>query len=178
MADTARAVGPEATGDRLTKSAPRRTPDGGSESGAEPESFNVRFARMLINTPEALRAHPLRDRGFLVVVQGTAQLQQVQALCLDPSFTSVSPVSALTARYRVRPGPAIGTVLGAFAGDLQRMGFSDWDPKQAAGDLLPEPGPVPAQAPWAASSASTPGNDSSSWPHPPTSRRARSVPSG
>ena len=148
MADIASAVGPESSGGVPTESVKQRAPDG-SASGADSESFNARFARMLINTPEALRGRPERQRGFLVVVQDTAQLQHVQALCLDPSFTTVLPVSALTARYRVRPGPVIGTILGAFAGDLQRMRSSDWDPKLAAGDLLPEPGPAPVQTPWA-----------------------------
>jgi hypothetical protein len=101
---------------------------------------------MVTNSPAVIGSNPRRERGFLVVVRNSAQLQALQALCLSPDFTSVS---CLTARYRVRPGPAIGTVIGAFAGDLQRMRSGDWTPGDAAGDLLPPPGPVPADSPWA-----------------------------
>jgi hypothetical protein len=130
-----------------TKTAPSRARSSGSGHGTPPETFTERFARILTNSPELARANARRERGFLIVVREAAQLQRLQGLCTDPSFAP--QISCLTARYRVRAGPAVGTILGALAADLRLMRGSVWDPKDAAGDLLPAPGPSPHQGAWA-----------------------------
>lgn len=128
---------------RVSGSPP--SPESSSAAAPPSPSFADRFGTQITNLADPAGLVDRRDKGFLVVVRGTANLQAVQALCHDSTVTALS---VLTARYRVKPGPVFGTSLGGFAADVQRMRSSDWDLSVAAGDILPSPGPAPLDSTW------------------------------
>ena len=71
-----------------------------------------------------------RTRGFLVVVRRAHSLQPLQAASFHQTGSE-----CLTARYRLQPGPVLGTLLDAFLADLLGLRFENSPPPK--GDLLP-----------------------------------------
>ncbi len=84
--------------------------------------------------------------GFLVIARNTRSLQELQAICAETD----APPGCLTARYRIQSGPAVGTLIAAFASDLRALmglGVSGSPPPPPSGDLLPAVGPN-IHGPW------------------------------
>lgn len=91
---------------------------------------------------------PAREGGFVVVTEGTPSLQFLQSLCHSEGQ---SYNTCFTARYRLGPGPVIGTLLAAFLADLGAVqsGVSSEGPApDLRGDLLPPPGPERGETSW------------------------------
>ncbi|HKV30229.1 MAG TPA: P-loop NTPase fold protein [Candidatus Dormibacteraeota bacterium] len=87
------------------------------------------------------------NSGFIVVARKTRSLQELQAICT----TDEAPQDCLTARYRVSSGPALGTLIAAFASDL--LGIAEFPPSGSppptlAGEFQPAWGPVVTQTSW------------------------------
>lgn len=72
-----------------------------------------------------------RERGFVVLVRGGSNLKPIQSLCFDEKQKYNK---CLTARYRLQPGAAIGTLIAALISDLGRIVRGQ---KEMAGDMLP-----------------------------------------
>lgn len=93
-------------------------------------------------------AGPTRDRGFVVVAEGTPSLQFLQSLCHSDEQTYNT---CLTARYRLGLGPVLGTLFDCLVSDLRELGrrrSREAPPRDLLGDLLPPPGPDPRDTAW------------------------------
>jgi hypothetical protein len=102
-----------------------------SQAPTGPE-YEQRFLEIL-NNPSKYQKPPsdqLRRGGFVVVVRGGGSLKPLQDLCLDPERQSHN--ICYTARYRLQPKMAIGTLLAGWLADCRRI---DHDQKDLAGDL-------------------------------------------
>lgn len=87
-----------------------------------------------------------RQRGFVVLVRGGSNLKPIQSLCFDEKQTYNH---CLTARYRLQPGAALGTLMAALVVDLDRIARGQ---KDVDGDMAP------------ALSDDVPGGELRSWP--------------
>ena len=117
-----------------------------AQSSAPPyrEAF-LALLHGLVPGPNPSSAPP--TSGFLVVARKTRSLQELQAICTEPD----APPDCLTARYRIQSGPALGTLIVAFASDL--LTLAQLDPgggasPALAGDLQPAWGPNVRQTSW------------------------------
>jgi hypothetical protein len=91
------------------------------------------FLRILNNAGKAQKgdALPVRKRGFVVLVRGASNLKPIQSLCFD---TRQTYNACFTARYRLQPEAAIGTLIVAFRSDLNKIVRGE---KDLIGDLAP-----------------------------------------
>ena len=60
-----------------------------------------------------------RRRGFVVVVRGGNSLKPLQDLCLNADRQIYN--DCYTARYRLQPKAALGTLLAAWVGDFSKI---------------------------------------------------------
>ena len=98
--------------------------------------------------PSPKQSASAADGAFFVTARNTRSLQELQALCTGPD----APSGCLTARYRIRAGPALGTLIAAFASDLLLLnfdhGYSSPPQLPLSGDLLPAWGPYLRDTAW------------------------------
>ena len=94
--------------------------------------YRIDFLRVLNNEAKQKRDPPsFRRRGFMVLVRGGSNLKPIQSLCFDARQTYNH---CLTARYRVQPSAAIGTLLASYLSDLKKIVNGE---KDVAGELRP-----------------------------------------
>lgn len=95
-------------------------------------TYGMEFLNILNNTGKFAegRDKTARQRGFVVLVRGGSSLKPIQSLC----FGEGPRGDCLTARYRLQPEAAIGTLMAALFVDLNRIVRGE---KGIAGDLLP-----------------------------------------
>ena len=102
-----------------------------SQAPTGPE-YEQRFLGILNN--ESKDRKPPTDipgaGGFVVVVRGGGSLKPLQDLCLDPERQSYN--TCFTARYRLQPKMAVGTLLASWLIDVTKMARGQ---KDLAGDL-------------------------------------------
>ena len=114
------------------------------------EAYRAAFLAILRGgAPSPNQSAISSDHAFFVIARNTRSLQELQALCTS----SEAPSGCLTARYRIRTGPALGTLIAAFASDLLLL--NDFDPGYVSppqlalsGDLLPAWGPNVRDIAW------------------------------
>lgn len=94
--------------------------------------YEQRFLRILNNQSKHERppSNTPRKGGFVVVVRGGGSLKPLQDLCLDPERQSHN--RCFTARYRLQPKMAVGTMLACWIGDVSKMARQQ---KDFVGDL-------------------------------------------
>ncbi len=106
--------------------------DSQSDSTRAGSDYRTGFLAMLQNQGKRSKGDKAaRERGFVVLVRGGSNLKPIQSLCFDEKQTYNH---CLTARYRLQPGAAIGTLVAAFIADLLTI---DRKQKEIAGDLMP-----------------------------------------
>jgi hypothetical protein len=100
------------------------------------ESAQEKFLALLNNRgkSEPTSSLPARRNGFVVVVRGAKSLKSLQSLCFTPEQ---SWNTCLTARYRLQPDVALGSLLAAFVADLRQIQRSE--PNAILGEVYPEP---------------------------------------
>ncbi len=102
-----------------------------SQAPTGPE-YEQRFLKTLNN--ESKDRRPPTDipgaGGFVVVVRGGGSLKPLQDLCLDPERQTYN--TCFTARYRLQPKMAVGTLLAGWFADSRKIAQ---DQKDLAGDL-------------------------------------------
>src|SRR5258708_37130177 len=102
-----------------------------SQAPTGPE-YEQRFLTILNN--ESKDRSPPTDipgaGGFVVVVRGGSSLKPLQDLCLDPERQTYN--TCFTARYRLQPKMAVGTLLASWLIDVTKMARGQ---KDLAGDL-------------------------------------------
>ncbi|HEX9629767.1 MAG TPA: P-loop NTPase fold protein [Pyrinomonadaceae bacterium] len=102
-----------------------------SQAPTGPE-YEQRFLTILNN--ESKDRKPPTDipgaGGFVVVVRGGSSLKPLQDLCLDPERQTYN--TCFTARYRLQPKMAVGTLLASWLIDVTKMADGQ---KDLAGDL-------------------------------------------
>ncbi|HET6646158.1 MAG TPA: hypothetical protein VFH01_02440, partial [Pyrinomonadaceae bacterium] len=98
--------------------------------------YRTDFLKILNNTgkmlsPGQVTSDPKTTRlhGFVVLVRGGSNLKPIQSLCFDQTYNE-----CLTARYRLRPEAAIGTLIVAHLADLTKIARGE---KDLTGDLEP-----------------------------------------
>jgi KAP-like P-loop domain-containing protein len=103
------------------------------QSAPPPQSSDYRtdFLRILNNLP--IGTDKPRRRGFVVLARGGTSLKPIQLLCFDEKRTSNH---CFTARYRLKPRAALGTLIAALLVDLDGIvrGRTDLN-----GDIIPIP---------------------------------------
>lgn len=92
-----------------------RTPSSREEGGASPRE---RFTELLNNARKGgpARGEAVRERGFVVLARNVGSLQVFQDWCEQQTWND-----CLAIRYRIGDGPVFGTLLAAFASDLDRI---------------------------------------------------------
>lgn len=104
-----------------------------SDPYAIPPEYETQFLKILQNHEKLYNERTARTRGFVVIARGATSLAPLQALCLDSVRQTYN--QCFTARYRLDPTAALGTLLAAFITDLSRIR----EGKEALlGDLKPE----------------------------------------
>lgn len=79
------------------------------------------------------QSEPLtRIRGFVVITRGATSLTPLQSLCFDSQRQTYN--QCFTARYRLNPSAALGTLITAFISDLTKINNNQED---FVGDLKP-----------------------------------------
>ena len=98
--------------------------------------YRTDFLKILNNTGKMLSHEQVtsdpkttRLHGFVVLVRGGSNLKPIQSLCFDQTYNE-----CLTARYRLRPASAIGTLIVAHLADLTKIARGE---KDLTGDLEP-----------------------------------------
>ena len=98
--------------------------------------YRADFLKILNNTGKTLRSGQVtsdtkttRLRGFVVLVRGGTNLKPIQSLCFEQTYNE-----CLTARYRLQPAAAIGTLIVAHLADLIKIARGE---KDLTGDLEP-----------------------------------------
>src|SRR5215813_4432359 len=92
--------------------AASQTPTGGD--------FETSFLSILNNRSKQEEDTRLaRQRGFVVVVRGSNSLKPLQDLCLNPERQQYN--TCYTARYRLQPKMAMGTLLAAWIRDFTKI---------------------------------------------------------
>src|ERR1700674_2897838 len=106
-----------------------------SQAPTGPE-YEEQFLRILNNSNkyESPPSDTPRKGGFVVVVRGGG-LKPLQDLCLDRDRQTRN--RCYTARYRLQPKMAVGTLLASWLADLRKIAQ---DQEDLAGDLRPGPG--------------------------------------
>jgi hypothetical protein len=96
--------------------------------------YQEKFLRLLNNRAKSEGPKTqARTRGFVVIARGATSLTSLQSLCIDEQRQKYNP-NCLTARYRLQPSAALGTLLMAFFSDLVKIEHGE---KGIAGDLRP-----------------------------------------
>ena len=107
-----------------------------SQAPTGPE-YEEQFLRILNNSSkfESPPTDSPRSSGFVVVVRGGGSLKPLQDLCLDRDRQTHN--RCYTARYRLQPKMAIGTLLASWLADLRKIAQNQ---KDLAGDLRADHG--------------------------------------
>lgn len=108
-----------------------------SQESSSSSDYRARFLTILNNQGKYPDEHttsgssdlPFRKHGFVVIVRGGSNLEPIESLCSEQTYND-----CFTARYRLQPSAAIGTLVTAFLADIIRM---DGDGQGIKGDLLP-----------------------------------------
>ena len=95
--------------------------------------YQKAFVRILNNRAKAERNREgARERGFVVIARGGTSLSPLQNLCAEQTYNP----NCLTARYRLQPNRAIGTLIVAFFKDLRKI--LDDRERNILGGLMPD----------------------------------------
>jgi hypothetical protein len=107
-----------------------------SQAPSGPE-YEQLFLQILHNEDKYLKPprNSPRNAGFVVLVRGGDSLKPFQELCLNHERQPRN--TCYTARYRLRPKMAIGTLLASWLADSRKIAL---DQKDLAGDLRFGPG--------------------------------------
>ena len=94
-----------------------------SQAPTGPE-YEEQFLTILNNRSkyESSSDLPPRKHGFVVLVRGGGSLRPLQDLCLDPERQTHN--ECFTARYRLQPGMAMGTLLASWLSDVTKIAFA------------------------------------------------------
>ncbi len=96
--------------------------------------YDEAFNAILANAAKQQGAGaPARERGFVVLARDARSLQSLQALCHEQQYNR-----CFTARYHLRSGPLLGTLMTAIAADIQRLRSSRDGSESLPGDFLPQ----------------------------------------
>ena len=105
MSEPPQSVTADMTESMSRDSAPRMPPD--------PEQAFIEILQTRSDQKGASTA-VLRDRGFVVLVEGTKSLRNLQERCLQEIYND-----CLTLRYQIATSPIFGTLLSAVVSDLR-----------------------------------------------------------
>lgn len=123
----------------------KRTSVSRVEESADPEG---EFLTLLNNRGKIMPdAGVARNLGFAALASGASSLQSLQAL----SVRERQPFNTcFTARYRLGPGPVIGTLIASFLYDLRTLEQrGNHEPlRTLRGDLVPAAGTDAGESPW------------------------------
>lgn len=125
----------------------------GESSRREPETWRETFLRILNNEGKRHPERgPARGTGFVVVATGVGSLQHLQRLCFAPGQRYNR---CLTARYGAGGAPLPGSLIAAFAADLEALRAGR---PRTVGEFLPAPElERDADNPWARMLGARPG---------------------